>query len=61
MLKFRLKWQSNQAPKFLRGSMLGEMMDDGEMMDSPIVISFTLEIRLSLKFYLLHSQNHLGI
>ena len=31
MLKFRLKWQSNQAPKILRGSMLGEMMD------SPIV------------------------
>ena len=27
MLKFRLKWQSNQAPKFLRGSVLGEMMD----------------------------------
>ena len=31
MLKFRLKRQSNQAPKFLRGSVLGEMMD------SPIV------------------------
>ena len=27
MLKFRLKWQSNHAPKFLRGSVLGEMMD----------------------------------
>ena len=25
MLKFKLKWQSNQAPKFLRGSVLGEM------------------------------------
>ena len=31
MLKFRLEWQSNQAPKFLRDSVLGEMMD------SPIV------------------------
>ena len=31
MLKFRLEWQSNQAPKFLRGSVLGEMID------SPIV------------------------
>ena len=31
MLEFRLKWQSNQAPKFLTGSVLEEMMD------SPIV------------------------
>ena len=44
MLKFRLKWQSNQAPKFLRGSVLGEMMD------SPIV-KVALLVFCSCAFY----------
>ena len=44
MLKFRLKWQSNQAPKFLRGSVLGEMMD------SPIVTTLKVKIFVQWPF-----------
>ena len=46
MLKFRLKWQSNQAPKFLTGSVLGEMMDSPIVRVANQLVKRTLWVKL---------------
>ena len=74
MWRFRLKWQSNQAPKFLRGSVLGEMMDSPIVRVAllvfcsyafvPISINSVLEsliMSLSLIIKLRMSQRHASI